>query len=223
MSPARAAGAATTKPAFRPIPAAPGRLRLLRRATRLEATNWVNIGRFLGRRPRVPAGASGFGYDASFRPTLIAFLSVSLVEAVAVDLITRPWPWVRFPLLVLGVWGVLFMLGLLLGYLTRPHAVGPAGIRLRNGGDVDLDLPWEIIYSVTSRRRRLPGAPTFCLSGAPDDQTLHHVVDERTDIDIALEHPVSFDLPRGPVTVRRVHLAVDDPRGFADAVRRHIP
>lgn len=188
----------------------------------MEAAGWVSIARVLTRRPSVPAGATGFRYDASFRGTLIAFLCISAVEVVAVDLVTHRWPWVRFPLLVLGVWGVLFMLGMLLGYVTHPHTVGPAGIRLRSGGDVDLDLPWGVIQSVTPRRRRVPDAPTLCLSGPPDEQTLHHVVEERTNIEIALEHPVTFEVPQGPVTVVRVHLAVDDPRGFADAVRQHI-
>lgn len=213
----------TTAVEIRRIPVSETRGRyLLRRATRLEGAGWASIGRFLARRPTVPAGATGFRYDATFRPTLIVFLCVSLVEVVAVDLITHRWPWVRFPLLVLGVWGVLFGLGMLLGYLTRPHAVGPAGIRLRNGGEVDLDLPWEVIASVTPRHRRLPGAPTFGLSGPVEDQTLHFAVEERTDIEIALEHAITVDLPEGRVTVTRIHLAVDDPRGFADAVRHHI-
>ncbi|WP_114558439.1 hypothetical protein [Desertihabitans aurantiacus] len=214
----------TTTTGVRPVPSPGPRGRyLLKRATGMEAAGWASIARVLARRPSVPPGATGIRYDASFRGTLVAFLCVSVVEVVAVDLITHDWPWIRFPLLVLGIWGVLFMLGMLLGYVTRPHAVGPAGIRLRNGGEVDLDLPWEVIRSVTPRRRRVPDAPTFCLSGAPEQQTLHHVVEGRTDIEIALERPVTLQLPQGPVTVVRVHLAVDDPRVFADAVRRHIP
>jgi hypothetical protein len=214
---------ATTTDQIRPLPVSEGRGRyLLRRATQLEAAGWASIGRFVARRPTVPAGATSFRYDASSRPTLVVFLGVSIVELVAVDLITRPWPWIRYPLLVLGVWGVLFGLGLLLGSVTRPHAVGPAGIRVRNGGEVDLDLPWGAIASVTPRRRRLPGAPGLGLSGPVENQTLHHVVEERTDIEIALEHALAFDLPAGRVSVTHVHLAVDDPRGFADAVRQHI-
>jgi len=205
---------ATTTGGVRRVPTDGTRgLYLLRRATRMEAAGWASIGRVLARRPSVPAGATGFRYDASFRATLITFLFVSGVEVVAVDLVTHRWPWVRFPLLVLGVWGVLFMLGMLLGYVSRPHAVGPAGIRLRSGGEVDLDLPWEVVRSVTPRRRRVPDAPAFCLSGPPEEQTLHHVVEERTDSEIALERPVTFELPEGPVTVTRVHLAVDDPAG----------
>lgn len=207
----------------RRLPRPSGLGRLLLRATQLEVAGWKSMGRFLTRRPRVPAGASAFSYDVPFRPILTAFLCVSIVEVVVVDLITQPWPWVRLPLLVLGVWGVLFMLGMLLGYRTRPHAVGPDGIRLRNGGEVDIDLPWEVIYGVTPRRRRLPEAPALCLSGPPEDQILHQVVEERTDIEIVLEHPLTIALPQGPVTVSHIHLAVDQPREFADAVRRHIP
>ena len=59
---------------------------------------------------------------------MIVFIAVSAVELMAVDLIVRRWPSVRIPLLVLSIWGLVWMLGFLFGMLTRPHAVGPEGI-----------------------------------------------------------------------------------------------
>ena len=105
-----------------------------RRAVRMEIAVWRSIYRFLLRRHRVPVGAVGFTYHQPVLPLLIGFLVASAIELVAVDLLVKQWPLVRIPLLVVGVWGLLWMLGLLLGYLTRPHAVGPEGIRVREGG-----------------------------------------------------------------------------------------
>jgi hypothetical protein len=45
---------------------------------------------------------------------------------------------IRMPLLILSVWGLIHMLGFLFGMLIRPHAIGPAGIRVRYGSEIDI-------------------------------------------------------------------------------------
>lgn len=211
----------TNAPVVRPI-STPGRSRV-QRAIALEAAGWRSTGRWLARRPVVPDGAEGHRYDGPIRVLLWAFLIVSAVELVAVDVLTRPWPWIRIPMLVLGVWGVLFMLGMILSYTTRPHAVGPAGIRVRSGGEADLDLPWAVVAGVSRRHRHVGKAPEWGLSGEGEAQVLHHVVQESTDVEVALEGPTTLLLPNGEVTVARVHLSVDDPVAFLESVRRHMP
>lgn len=196
---------------------------LIRRASAMEAAGWRSIGRAITLRPRVPEGASAHSYDKPFRTVLIVFLALSAIEVPIVDLITHPWPAVRFPLLGLGIWGVLTMTGMLLSYYTRPHAVGPKGIRIRNGAEIDIDLPWEAIASVARRRRSLPDAPSLSLTGSGDSQALNHVAQDGTDIDINLEAPTVICLPQGNVTVSAVRISVDDTDAFLDAVRTHIP
>jgi hypothetical protein len=197
--------------------------RIAERALRAEAATWMALWRAVAVRPRVPRGASGFGYDRPVRAILIAFLVVSAIEVPVVDLLVHRWPAVRIPLLVLGIWGVATMLGMLLGFATRPHAVGPDGIRVRHGAAVDLDLPWSVIASVAPRRRSLGGAPTWSLTGSDEREVLHHVVQDGTDVDIELEHPVELRLPAGAVRVHEVRISVDDVPGFLAAVRAHIP
>jgi len=195
----------------------------IRRGSGMEAAGWRSIGRALGGRPRVPHGASAFSYDKPVRTILVVFLVLSAVEIPVIDLLVHPIPWLRWPLLALGVWGVLTMLGMLLGYLTWPHAVGPDGVRVRHGGEVDIDLPWDLIASVERRRHSLSGAPVLSLTGEGDAQVLNQVVQDHSEIAIALEHPTLLHLPQGDVTVSAVRLSVDDPAGFLEAVRRHIP
>lgn len=197
--------------------------RLGRRAVAMEAAGWRSIGRAVFRRPTVPRGASAHRYDGPIRSVLVVFLVLSAVEIPMVDLVTHRWPAIRFPLLVLGIWGATAMLGMLCGYLTRPHAVGPDGIVVRNGGEVEVVLPWDDVASVAHRRRALPGARPTSLTGPDDDRTLNLVVQDGTDIDIQLEGPTAIRLPNGPATVTRVRVAVDDGAAFLDAVRRHIP
>jgi hypothetical protein len=225
---------ATTTDAILPVSSAPRRIgpelrgrararHLVGRALAAETAGWRSMGRAIAFRPRVPEGASAHAYDKPFRTVLVIFLVLSIVEVVVLDLITRPWPAVWWPLLVLGIWGVLTMTGMLSSYYTRPHAVGPAGIRVRHGGEVDIDLPWDAIESVARCRRSLTGAPALSLTGSGDDVVLNHVAQDGTDIDIVLERPTSIRLPQGDVTVATVRISVDDTDAFLDAVRAHIP
>jgi len=195
----------------------------VRRALASEAAGWRSLGRTLTGRPRVPAGATPIGYDRPVRTVLVVFAVLSLIEIPIMDLLFRGIPAVRWPMLVLGVWGVLTVAGMLCGYLTRPHAVGPAGIRIRHGGEVDIDLPWALVASVERRRVGLSGAPALSLTGVGDGQVLNQVVQDFADIEITLERPTTLRLPQGAVTVSALRVSADDPAAFLDAVRTHIP
>ncbi|WP_129790209.1 hypothetical protein [Promicromonospora panici] len=204
-------------------PGRAGLRRLGRRAVAMEVAGWRSIGRALFRRPPVPHGASAHRYDGPIRTILVVFLVISAIEVPMVDLLTHRWPAVRFPLLAVGLWGVTTMLGMLCGYVTRPHAVGPDGIIARSGAEIEVTLPWDDVTSVAHRRHALSGAPSASLIGPDDDQALNLVVQDGTNIDIQLEGPTTVGLPNGSVTVTRVRIAVDDATAFLDAVRRHIP
>jgi len=110
----------------------------------VEIHGYQDMFRFVFRRPRVPAGWAGFSYHQPVLSVMIVTV-LSVVELVVVDVVARRWPAVRIPLLVLGIWGVTFALGLLFGMLVRPHAIGPDGIRVRSGSAVDLLLAWDDI------------------------------------------------------------------------------
>lgn len=200
-----------------------GMMPALRRAVRREGAAWSSIFRFMFRRPRVPAGTLGFGYDKPIRGILVTFVVLCVIEVPIIDLLVHPWPWVRIPLLVVGIWGALFMVGLLCGYLTRLHSVGPEGIRVRSGGEVDLDLPWDVVASVSRRRRSVASQKAFTLIGEGDEQILNCLMQDQTQIGIELEGPTRLMLPTGGVTVRKMRISVDDPPAFLDAVSRFMP
>ncbi|BDZ39436.1 hypothetical protein [Microbacterium suwonense] len=195
----------------------------IRRGSELELAGYRSIWRWASRQPYVPEGASGFSYDKPVRTILIVFIGLSAVEIPVIDLLVHGIPWLRWPFIALGVWGVVTTLGILLGYLTRPHAVGPEGIRVRHGGEVDIDLPWDVVASVERRRHALTDAPQLSLTGVGDEQVLNHVIQDHSEIEIALEGPTPLRLPQGEVTVSALRISVDDPAGFMDAVRTHIP
>lgn len=192
---------------------------LMRRATAMEAAGWRAMGLTIARRPVAPDGTTAHSWDQPLRAVLVTFLVVSALEVVIVDIITARWPWVRFPLLVLGVWGVLFMVGMLLANRTRPHLVGPDGLVVRAGSDLEVVLPWNRIEAVERRRRTVAEAPTAGLVGEPGAEALVLPVQDSTQIDIDLAEPLTVDLPQASITITSVRLAVDDPTAFLSAVR----
>lgn len=207
----------TSSKPMRPHPVA----RALRTAWRAEAGVWRSLYRWAFRRPRVPAGASAFSYHSPVLTILVIFIVLSAVELPIVDLIVHPWPWLRIPLLILGIWGLTWMFGLLLGYLTRPHAVGPDGIRVRFGADLDVDLPWRVVESVEPSRDVAEKAPK--VRDEAHGRTLAIRIANETNVLVVLEHPVAVEIGGEHVEIDAVRLWVDDLDGFLDAVRTHIP
>ncbi|WP_051515884.1 hypothetical protein [Candidatus Blastococcus massiliensis] len=195
---------------------------LARRAVELEIGVWQSLYRFLLRRPRVPEGATAFTYHRVVLPVIIAFIVISAIELVVVDFLVHRWPAVRIPLLVVGVWGLTWMFGLLAGMVTRPHAVGPQGIRVRYSTDVDVDVPWDAIDSVTRRTgNREEKAPRLARNDDGDD-VLHLWMHDQTTIDVVLDRPVEVRLPEGAATLHRIALFADDPTAFLASVRAHV-
>ena len=206
-----------------PVPASRSRGELVaywgRRAAQMEKGVWQSLYRFALRRPRVPAGASGFTYHRAVQAVHLTITAVSVLELVVVDVLVSRWPAVRIPLLVVSVWGVAWMLGMLAAMVTRPHAVGPEGIRARYTTDVDVAVPWEDIDAVVRRLHvREDKAPRL----APGGDTLHLWMQDRTNVDVDLDRPLLVRPPEGAQHVRRISLFADDPTAFLAAVREQV-
>jgi hypothetical protein len=192
-----------------------------RRAIMLEIGVWQSLYRFTFRRQLVPPGATAFGYHRPVLSVLTVFIVLSAIEIPIIDLVVHRWTAVRIPLLVLGIWGLTFMVGTALGYLTRPHAVGPAGIRIRQGTEIDIPIAWEDIASIARVPFTVePKTPRIAREGEAVQLALR--IANETNIDIELERPVTVKLPQGTESVTMIRIHVDDPRAFLDTARRHL-
>lgn len=206
----------TTAPSPTPIARI---LNFLHRAWVAELRVYSSIARAIARRPAVPKGGTGIGYHRPVLTVLFIFIGLSAVEIPILDLIVHQWPVVRITLLVLGIWGVTWMVGLLCAMLMRPHAVGPDGVRVRSGLELDVPIGWADIASIAiSRRVDEPKQPRVIGS-----EYAERMQDE-TNIEIELERPVAIRLPGlapkgGTHQVDRIRLWADDPRAFLDAAR----
>lgn len=199
----------------------------LARAVRMELRIYDSIGRAITRRPAIDRGGSGFTYHRPVLTILIIFIALSALEIPILDLIVHRWPVVRIIVLIVGIWGLTWMIGLLCAYFMRPHVVAPGGIRIREGLETELFLSWDDIASV-GRVRQVdpPKSPRF--SDTEDGRLLSLRMQDETNIEIRLERPTSVRLagrpPKGGIhDVEVVRLWTDDPAGYLAAVDRHMP
>ncbi|MCO8269944.1 hypothetical protein M1L60_04980 [Actinoplanes sp. TRM 88003] len=195
---------------------------VLRRAAAAEAATWRNLALWVTRRPVELHGGQAFGYLGVVKPILGVFLGLSVVEIPVLDLIVKhviPWGPARLIMLVISVWGLLWMLGFLGGLIRNPHLVVAEGLRVRMASSVDIVVPWEDVVSVSKHYRSMPSSKAVQY----EDGALHIVVGSQTSVDVRLRRPLSFELPRGTgEQVDEVRLYADDPDGLVRAARAHL-
>ncbi|MFC8300224.1 hypothetical protein [Micromonospora orduensis] len=197
---------------------------LLRRAATAEAAMWRSLYLWARRRPlpREP-GDEPFGYLGVVKPILGIFIALSAVEIPIFDLIVThvvPWRPARWIVLGLGVWGLLWMVGLYASMTIHPHVVGDTGLRVRLSSGIDIRVPWRDIEALRKRYRSLPSSRSVQVEREKDRQVLHLAVGSQTSIDVLLRRPLTFDLPKGrSVPVNELRLYADDPDGLLRSAR----
>ncbi len=195
-----------------------GRSRL-KLAASYEAGLWRSLYRWLTRRRGAtdPAAAL-FGYASQVTPLLLAFIFVSAIEIPILPLLL-PWPAVRYSLLALGVWGLLWMLGLLASLRTNPHVVSEAGLRLRSGFQFDASIPWEEISAIRLRRSTAQRKLQI-----EQNQTGASVALQSTNnVEVIFREPVSLRFLDGrQANVDAIHFYADSPTALLTAAQPHL-
>jgi hypothetical protein len=184
---------------------------------RFEGAMWRSLARWLARRPDVPAGSTPFAYRSPMMAVLIVFINVSVLEVIAFHLLI-PWEVPRIVLLVLGIWGVIWMFGMLAAVTVRPHVVGPDALLVRNSLSVDILVPRDAVAGVRQVRERREGR-----SVQVDENTLYVLVMNESTVEVTLNRPVSVRLSetrRPEVTAVRFH--ADDAGGLVAALRADL-
>ncbi|MBK0418015.1 hypothetical protein JD276_03065 [Leucobacter sp. CSA1] len=223
--------------ADRGVPARPGPAArtkdLAARAVRMELLVYESLWRAVSRRPKIDAGAHGFRYHGPVLTVLIIFIVLSAVEIPIIDLIVHRWTPVRIGFLILGIWGLTWMIGLLCAYFTRPHTVGPEGIRVREGLEIDVLAEWGDVASV--RVRTVSAESIDPTSTEKPGRVFDHEgericaiwVGSETNLEIEFEGPTEVVLPGlapkgGSQVVDRLRFWGDDPEALLRAVRDEL-
>jgi hypothetical protein len=197
---------------------------LLRRAASTEGAMWRSMWLWARRRHRrLAPGEEAFGYAGVAKPILGVFIGLSAFELPIFDLIVRhvvPWRPARWIMLVLGAWGLLWMIGFLASLTVHPHVAGEVGIRVRLGAGIDVPVPWENVEAVRKRHRSLPSSRSVQVEEEGERRVLNIVVASQTSVDVRLRRPMAFDLPKGrSEPVDELRLYTDDPDGLVRGAR----
>ena len=92
-----------------------------------------DVGRWILRRPHVPAGATPLYARRGTLAVPMVFAVLCVGEIVLFHLLI-PWPVVRLIVDVVGVFGLVSVLGLAAAPAVRPHLLFPDRLELRMGG-----------------------------------------------------------------------------------------
>lgn len=200
---------------IRPAPCC-SRLQL---AASYEAGIWRSLYRWLTRRPRAArVDAVLFGYGSQATPILLAFIFLSMLEIPILPLLL-PWTAVRYSLLVLGVWGLLWMLGLLASIRIYPHVIEEEGLRLRSGFQFDAFVRWEQIATIRLRRSSSDRKLQIEQHQNGASVALHGT----NNLEVTLSEPVIVHLPDGrEATVDAISFFADKPTAFHKEAQTHL-
>lgn len=187
----------------------------LQTALKMESGIWRSLFHWARRRTiGVVPGDDAFGYAAAAAPVLWVFIGLSAFEIPLLHFVL-PWPAARVVFLLLGAWGLVWMVGLLASFYVHPHVVSNAGLRVRNSVLVDIPIPWDAVEAVRPHRRTLAKARTVQFEEEAAGGVVHVSVSSMTNVEIQLAYAIDVPIPkfgRRPVMV--VRCFADDPAGF---------
>ena len=176
---------------------------------------------------RVKLADNEFGYHRrSMLRAIMPLLIISApIELVVVHLLAHafsPWGWLKWVLLILGIYGILWLLGLYASLVTLPHRLEETGLRLRHGVFAEGFVPYEEIEDAVRTDRKAPNSGDG-LSHAPGEDALYLTTGGRTDVTLRLRVPRSIDgCLKESTPACLVHLAADDPGRLAWELRRRL-
>lgn len=172
---------------------------------RAEAGIAHALWRAVRRRSR-PDGGTALPYTDRIAVMLWTTVGIGVVETAVVHLLV-PWPTLRWVLLVLSGYGLLWLVGLVCSLRQHPHVLGDAELVLRfahlRGTRVPLDGLVAARRDVRTGHRhnveRLGGTLSLSVAG-------------ETSVELAFDPPVEVEVRGGSGRYDTVRFFADDPR-----------
>jgi hypothetical protein len=191
--------------------------RKVARLVALEPQTFVVLFRWLFRRRPYTAEEFGYNKRSPIGVLLIVLLMTAPVELLLIELFV-PWEVVRWVLLILAVYSLLWLLAFNGSLRVLPHRLGAEGVRLRYGLLATGVVPYDQIASVTLEMRT--GSDVKEGLQVVAEHTASIAVGGRTDVTLLLSEPVRFrTLLAETAPVSTVHVAVDKPEDFVRELR----
>jgi hypothetical protein len=195
-----------------------------RMAARLLVTEirlWVCLATWLAWRYR--RGPEDFAYHrrSIVKYFLVVVLFTLPVEVLAFELLI-PWGWLRWVLVVLAAYAVVWMAGLAASLAVLPHSLGRGAAVFRYGLLVEARVPYAAIESVELERAAIPGAAEGLRIEAGED-TAYIGAASNTQLVLRLSERLAVRGFLGPATpVGTLRVTADDPEGLWRALADRV-
>lgn len=159
-------------------------------------------------------------YAKTVMPLLWLWIFASAVEVPLVHVLV-PWDGVRIALLVAGVWGLLWMVGLVASLYVHPHLVGQTVLHVRHGASHDIALAWAAIAAITHRQTDTASS-VWTLQPRQTDLgvDLHVAVSGQVNVHAQLRQPTRVSTAMGDMEIVELSFFADDPRKLVAHARK---
>jgi hypothetical protein len=179
-----------------------------------EPRMFVSLFRWTFRRVRLTEGEFGYHGRSLLRAIVPVAIITSPLELLVVHLLAQafsPWAWLKWVLLGLGVYAVLWLLGLYASFVALPHRLERTGLRLRHGVLAEGFVLYKEIETVARKEGKAPHSGDG-LSHVTDEDALYLATGGKTDITLRLRAPRSMrGFLKETEPASHIHLAVDLP------------
>lgn len=216
-------------PSLRPVPGAAGprwRPRWFwwwaRHAVVFEVRLYRSLFRWVTRRADRGGPADvAFPYARMVTPVMWLWIFASAAEIPLVHVLV-PWDGIRLALLVTGVWGVVWMIGLLASLWVYPHLLSPDRLVVRGGASHRIELPWDRIASFRVGLEDLESSVwTLQPVATPDGTDLNVGSGAQVNIHARLVAPTVVATAKGPMEIVELSFYADEPRDLVAQARPH--
>ncbi|MGY1750881.1 hypothetical protein [Modestobacter sp. SYSU DS0511] len=170
----------------------------------------------LRRRTVVRPGEQPFSYTSRIGVVLGTVIGLTPVELGVVRLLL-PWPTVRWVVLALGLWGLVWLIGFALSLRQNPHTLGPDQLTLRFG---QLRTARVRLADVAAARVAATDGAKRTLEVTPEQVALSLMGE--TSVRLTLRPGATVDLDGAQVPAERVLFFADDPRGLVRELRSRL-
>lgn len=184
----------------------------------MELDGWRSLYLLALKRTSAPAGAKVFSYYLEMRTILFVFLGLSAIEIPIFDLALTRWPAVRWPLLILGIWGFLFMLGIYAGLRVHPHFVTDKELVVYAGPGFRLAIPKEQIYSAFFDQRTFETSKGIQVDELEGEPRVNLVTMSQANISLELRRPILVSKGSKAYEVRHIAFFADDAKALVEAL-----
>lgn len=153
-------------------------------------------------------------YGGRLRGILGFMIGITIFELAIVEFLV-PWTWLRWTLLILGVYGLIWVLGFAASAYTRPHLLDSGRLRLRMTTYADITVPLGTVSQVGGG-----GIASHQRDVEVGDGKLAVSVFGLSNMSLTFAEPVDVDCGKeGRHAVRVVRFYADDPKAATAAIR----